>query len=95
MRDGIPLACELPTGYGDTFDHFFNSAFAQVVVLPVGFSRGHERIEPRPPNGGRRVGTIVQDCDVDPFIDSGEVGLHLRHASCVSQPDRRWLLPPA
>jgi hypothetical protein len=46
--------------------------------VPVGF--------PAVTNGSNNVlrtdaGTIVRDCDVDPFIDFRKVDLHLRHVS--------------
>jgi len=47
----------------------------------VGFSRGHERIEQRLPNTGRYAGTIVQDRDINSFIDFRKMGLYLGHPS--------------
>ena len=47
----------------------------------IGFFCSHERIEQRSPDGGRYTGTIVQDCDVDSFIDFRKVELHLGHVS--------------
>ncbi len=54
---------------------------SETQASSVGLSRGHERIEQPRPDGGQVYRTIVQDCDVDPFIDFPKVDLHLRHAS--------------
>jgi hypothetical protein len=60
---------------------FFSYSASQGEPQPcsIGFSCGHERIEQRPPDRGRYTGTIVQDCDVDPFIDFRKVDRHLGH----------------
>ena len=34
-----------------------------------------------PRNRGRYTGTVVRDCDVDPFVDFRKVNLHLRRVS--------------
>jgi len=74
-------------------EEFFDEADAATVLFSystsegepqacsVGFACGHERIEQRPPDRGRYTGTIVRDCDVDPFIEFRNLDLYLRHVS--------------
>ena len=59
----------------------YSTSQGEPQASSVGFSCSHERIEQRLPNTGRYAGTVVQDRDIDPFIDFRKMGLYLGHAS--------------
>jgi hypothetical protein len=66
---------------GATVLFSYPTSQSEPQAYSVGLFCSHERIEQRPPDRGRYTGTIVQDCDVDPFIDFRNVDLYFRHVS--------------